>query len=221
MTSSTTSTTPSPEVAAERAAFEVELKFPLPPGPGSDSAVGTLESFGAAFGPPVTQADTYYAHPVRDFAATDEAVRVRVVTGPDDVPRGRLTYKGPKLDAATKTREEYEPRLVDGPEPVAALKAALERLGFAEVLTVTKTRRTARLTVADADGTPRVFEVARDEVPPVGRFLEIETAATADTLDAGRAALLAFARTLELGEPTRRSYLSMVLESAGTPSGGG
>ena len=201
--------------------YEVELKFPLPPGPAAEAALAKLAAAGATFGPPVTQADTYYAHPVRDFAATDEALRVRVVTGPDGVPRGRLTYKGPKLDAATKTREEFEPALADGDEPVAALAAALERLGFAPVLTVTKTRRTARLTAADPAGTARSYEVTRDRLDELGEFLEIETAADADSLDAAREGALAFAADLGLGPGERRGYLELLLERGGAPTGGG
>ena len=201
--------------------YEVELKFPLPPGPAADAVLAKLADRGAAFGEPVTQADTYYAHPVRDFAATDEALRVRVVTGPDGVPRGRLTYKGPKLDAATKTREEFEPAFADGPEPIAALRSALDRLGFGEVFTVTKTRRAAALTTPDAAGSPRAYEVTRDAVENVGEFMEIETVADADSLDAARAGVLAFAADLGLGGAIRRSYLGMALEAAGRPTGGG
>ena len=200
--------------------YEVELKFPLPAGAG-DAVAAKLADRGAAFGEPVAQADTYYAHPVRDFAATDEALRVRVVTGPDGVPRGRLTYKGPKLGGGAKTREEFEPALADGSEPVAALKTALDRLGFAEVLTVTKTRRAARLTVPDADGRPREYEVTRDEVAGLGTYLEVETVAAADDLAAAERGVRDLAAALGLGAAERRSYLEMVLESAGAPTGGG
>ena len=201
--------------------YEVELKFPLPPGDAADAVPARLAELGAAFGEPVTQADTYYAHPVRDFAATDEALRVRVVTGPDGVPRGRLTYKGPKLAGAAKTREEYEPRLADGPDHVAALRTALERLGFREVLTVTKTRRAAALTVHDDAGTPREYEVTRDEVVGLGTYLEVETIADEATLDAAKAGVLALAGRLGLGAVERRSYLGMLLDAAGAPTDGG
>src|SRR6187401_1493860 len=62
-----------------------------------------LAERGVMAGPPVVQTDCYYAHPARDFAATDEALRIRSVGGESFV-----TYKGPKLDAATKTRREIE-----------------------------------------------------------------------------------------------------------------
>ena len=197
--------------------YEVELKFPLPPGDIADATLAKLADMGATFDDPVTQADTYYAHPVRDFAATDEALRVRVVTGPDGTPRGRLTYKGPKLDAATKTREEFEPPLADGPEPVAALSAALDRLGFRPVLTVTKTRRTARFEIGDG----RNCEAAHDTVTGLGQFLELETTADEATLPAAREALLTLAADLGLGNGERRGYLEMLLAAADTPTTGG
>ena len=67
------------------------------------------------------QRDTYYLHPGRDFGATDEALRIREEQG-----RAFITYKGPKLDDQTKSREELEVPLVD-PRPLGTL---LLRLGF-------------------------------------------------------------------------------------------
>ena len=201
--------------------YEVELKFPLPPGPAADAVLAKLAGLGAEFGPPVSQADHYFNHPARDFAATDEALRVRVVTGADGVPRGRLTYKGPKLDATTKTREEFEPRLADGPEAIDALTEALKRLGFRPVRTVAKARRTTRLGVPDPSGAAREYEVTRDTVEGLGEYLEIETAADAATLDAARTAVLAFAGSLGLSTGERRSYLGLLLERAGAPTAGG
>ena len=48
-----------------------------------------------------------------------------------------FTYKGPKLDGLTKTREEIEVRVED----FGMTKDILLRLGFFEVLTVEKRRR--------------------------------------------------------------------------------
>ena len=54
-------------------------------------------------GEPAEQVDTYFSHPARDFAATDEALRIRSIDQENFV-----TYKGPKLDATTKTRREID-----------------------------------------------------------------------------------------------------------------
>jgi len=43
------------------------------------------------------QSDTYFAAPYRDFAKTDEALRIRSLDG-----KAVLTYKGPKLDKVSK-----------------------------------------------------------------------------------------------------------------------
>ena len=55
------------------------------------------------------ETDRYFNAPDRDFARTDEALRLRQA--------GRLnilTYKGPKLDALSKTRSEIEAPLAEG-----------------------------------------------------------------------------------------------------------
>lgn len=194
--------------------LEVEAKFPLPPAARA-RVEAELARRGVAFGDPVTQADTYRRHPVRDFAETDEALRVRVVTGSDGVPRGKLTYKGPKLGGFTKTREEFEPALQPGEQNVQALAAALDRLGFAPVRTVTKTRRAAAVDDAGPDGVTRSFHITRDEVEGLGEFLEVETTTDAapgtPAADGAGAAVRYLAGTLGLGEPEPRSYLELLL----------
>ena len=81
------------------------------------------------------QEDRYFHSPVRDFAQTDEALRIRE-TKLDDKYNLFITYKGPKIDAKSKTREEVEMGIED------ADKAAkiFENLGFKEVRTVIKDR---------------------------------------------------------------------------------
>ena len=79
--------------------FEVEQKFAL------DSVAEVeqrLAHWGAGSGVS-EQSDLYFNHPARDFAKTDEALRLRSV-GDEHF----ITYKGPKLDATTKTRQEIE-----------------------------------------------------------------------------------------------------------------
>ena len=80
--------------------------------------------FGTSF-----QVDEYYAHPTRDFAATDEALRLRTE---NDLTV--ITYKGPKLDRETKTREEFEVSVANR----ATMASILDRLGFQSVMTISK-----------------------------------------------------------------------------------
>ena len=58
------------------------------------------------------QEDRYFNSPVRDFAQTDEALRIRE-TKSDDKHNLFITYKGPKIDSKSKTREEVEMEIED------------------------------------------------------------------------------------------------------------
>ena len=80
--------------------YEVEQKYRVT---GFRRVVQRLEELGATLGEPVEQVDTYYAHPSRDFGETDEAFRLRRIG-----TMTCMTYKGPRIDANTKTRKEIE-----------------------------------------------------------------------------------------------------------------
>src|SRR3954470_19109093 len=68
-----------------------------------------LDELGARWESVNQQSDVYYAHPVRNFAETDEALRIRRVG-----EKNFVTYKGPKIDKTTKTRMELELPLAPG-----------------------------------------------------------------------------------------------------------
>jgi adenylate cyclase class 2 len=178
--------------------YEVEQKFPV-------SDLATVEArfveLGAQFGPPVEQSDAYFAHPARDFAATDEALRIRRVGD-----RNLITYKGPKIDPLTKTRREIELPLGAGNENFAAWQSLLVALGFRPVANVKKRRRTARF-----NWQGHSIEAALDEVNHVGQFCELELAADDSNLDAAQACLHSLANTLQLTTTERRSYLELLL----------
>src|SRR5690606_38191638 len=80
--------------------LEVEQKFRVARQDQLRSAIASLnpQTMGVQ-----TQRDVYYNHPARDFATTDEALRLRTV-GDSTV----VTYKGAKLPGPTKTRREIE-----------------------------------------------------------------------------------------------------------------
>jgi len=141
------------------------------------------------------EVDTYFQHPCRDFAATDEALRVRV-SGRSAV----LTYKGPRVGAGAKTRVEVstsaEPSVVE----------LLERLGFVKVAVVKKRRE--------------YYEglgvlVSLDEVEGLGEFVEIEKVVAREE-DIGGAVeeLRRIASLLGLVEEVRETYLELVLKHA-------
>jgi adenylate cyclase class 2 len=178
--------------------YEVEQKFRL-----ADPAAiaARLSALGVTLEAPSDQADRYFAHPARDFAATDEALRIRSAG-----VRNWVTYKGPKIDQATKTRRELELPIESGEAGAARFAELLAALGFAPVATVRKHRRK---TVLDWHG--EHVEIVLDDVDELGQFCELEISADDARLDAARAALADLARELELTEVERRSYLEMLL----------
>lgn len=113
---------------------------------------------GVVFKSEVETEDTYYAHPHKDFGETDEALRIRRESG-----KVFLTYKGPKLDAESKSREEFQAEVSDG----EILSMILEKLGFSVFGRVGKRRKVYSL---------GPLEICLDDVYGLGQFLEVEYA---------------------------------------------
>ena len=90
-----------------------------------------LEELGGEYQAELRQVDSYFAHPARDFAVTDEALRIRQANGDC-----YITYKGPKIDATTKTRREIELPLPSGPRTCEQFTELLESLGFRRLVDV-------------------------------------------------------------------------------------
>lgn len=182
--------------------YEVEQKFAVDE---FNAVEAHLRDLGAAFAEPVEQSDCYFNHPHRDFAQTDEALRIRRVGN-----ETRVTYKGPKLDAQTKTRREIElpvGRPGEGAQAAEQFAAMLELLGFHPVAEVRKTRRTAQV-----DWRGRCIEVALDDVEGVGLFVELETSADETDVEQAKQQVVALAADLGLTRNERRSYLELLLE---------
>jgi adenylate cyclase class 2 len=156
--------------------------------------------------PPVLQSDQYFAHPARDFAKTDEALRIR--TSGDE---SFVTYKGPKLDAATKTRCELELPLHPADTEGTKFAELLTALGFQPVATVRKQRR--RFTIYRGE---QCVEGALDEVDGVGTFVELELLASDQTLEETKRVIRELAQELRFGPSERRSYLELLLEQGRT-----
>jgi adenylate cyclase class 2 len=155
-------------------------------------------------GSPVFHVDTYLSHPSRDFAQTDEALRLR-----RDGESNVLTYKGPKLDQVTKTRMELELRLPKGEEFASQLRDVLEALGFHAVIDVRKQRRSTTVRWQDA-----TIEVSFDELESLGLFVELETSAVLAELPVARRQIAALAEELGLTRNERRSYCELMLRQA-------
>lgn len=182
--------------------YEVELKFRLPAG---THIPERLLALGAVRGHSQRQVDQYLAHPVRDFSSTDEALRIRSIGD-----ENRITYKGPVIDRATKTRHESELTFQPGSQAAEQFAQIWEQLGFRRVRVVSKTRQSYSLRWHDRD-----LEICLDEVDGLGSFLEIETLADDSDKAAAQQAILSLAKELQLSEPERRSYLEMLLERDG------
>jgi adenylate cyclase class 2 len=147
----------------------------------------------------VHERDVYFNAPDRDFAVTDEALRLRYTEG-----GCVLTYKGPKIrDYLLKAREE----LNTGVESGSVVETMLVRLGYTRVAEVEKWRE-----YYDYKGA----SVSLDEVKGLGSFIEIEAPPNAVNDDPEK-----FVReiALELGieaEPILSSYLELQLEKRGS-----
>jgi adenylate cyclase class 2 len=181
--------------------YEVELKFPIADVPG---LLARLSELGAVSETPVQQRDLYFSHPLRDFARTDEALRLRSVE-----ERNCITYKGPRVDEQTKTRREIEIPFAEGTQSAAQLREILEILGFHEVRAVEKKRSPFTL-----EWQNRGLELALDDVAGLGTYFEIETIADDSELNAARNSILDLASRLGLANAERKSYLCLLLENA-------
>jgi len=198
--------------------FEVEIKVPAD----VDAVRDRLRKAGAERVDARRQRDAYYDAPHRDFAKTDEALRVRREAPlPDGIGSGatggetgdrdptpettKITYKGPLLDEGSKTRAEHETEVAD-PEAAAGV---LSGLGFEPAATVEKRREFWAY-----DG----FTVTLDAVDGLGEFVEIErSVADESSIEVVRDdALDALDRLgLDGAEQVRTSYLGLLLADEG------
>jgi adenylate cyclase class 2 len=183
--------------------YEVEVKFRVD---NMEEFHRQLREAGAVFAETVRQEDVYFQHPGRDFASTDEALRLRKIGS-----LGWITYKGPKLDLVSKTRQEIEIPIAGGEASLCALRELLLALGFTVVLTVRKTRSKYALAFEGV-----AIEGAIDEVDGLGRFVELEAVGNDETLDAVHRSVMQLAKRWSLKHSERRSYLEMLLERQGS-----
>ncbi len=179
-------------------AIEVEQKFRV-----TDLAAlrARLAELGACQQHEIEQVDIYFAHPARDFAQTDEALRLRCV-GVDNY----ITYKGPKLDAQTKSRREIEIPLGPGNATAQDAQNLVEALGFRSVREVRKTRTELSLPWQDYEVT-----VCLDRVAELGGFVELEIVTPQAGMAAAVESIGQLAVRLQLSGSERRSYLELLL----------
>jgi adenylate cyclase class 2 len=148
-----------------------------------------LREIGARHVRTVTERDLYLKHPARDFKKTDEALRIRRADG-----EVILTYKGPKVGSATKTRPELEVRAGE----FDSLLGIFKHLGFGEAGIVVKERDLFLF---------RDVTVCLDEVEGLGSFVELEKKGT--EREQAERELFSLAAGLGLDRFERRSYLEL------------
>lgn len=192
--------------------YEVEVKVSAD----HDAVRRALREAGATRRGTVRQVDTYYDAPHRSFAETDEALRIRRERpgtagdagdgDAEDPADGRagtavLTYKGPLIETASKTRREVETPV---PEP-ERLDEILTALGFAAAAVVRKER--TRYELAG-------YVVTLDSVDGLGEFVEVETEAREADVEAAREGAVELLDRLGLDpdDRIRTSYLELLLE---------
>ncbi len=170
--------------------IEVEVKVKAD----HDKALSILMKIGAIKIKVENQSDTYFTAPHRDFTKTDEVLRIRSLED-----QAVLTYKGPKLDGVSKTREELETP-VDG----ITAKRVLHALGFSEAGIVSKIRQVFK--VGD-------IIVCLDAVENLGQFLEVEIITKSEKyIESSRQKLFEFLKQFgfEEKDSIRKSYLEMI-----------
>ncbi|MDI6882076.1 MAG: class IV adenylate cyclase [Methanothermobacter sp.] len=131
--------------------IEVEVKAKTDP-----TIKEKLESIGARKIRTEKQEDIYFNAPHKDFKITDEALRIRKTP-----TKALLTYKGPKIDEKSKTRQEIETEI---PNP-KKMTRILESLGFKKAHKVVKEREIYQLDD---------FKATIDKVKGLGTYIEIE-----------------------------------------------
>ncbi len=144
----------------------------------------------------IRQVDTYYNHPNRDFGKTDETLRIR-----ESDSNVLLTYKGPKKDTKSKSREELDIQIGD----IFELKKILLKLGFNKVAEVKKVRRDYHLDD---------FKVSLDTVEELGDFIEIEKIVDEEKYEESLDEVLKLAKVLGIDTDSieTRSYLELLIE---------
>ena len=181
-------------------ALEIEIKVKVP---SLDPIREKLLENGSVLIAEQDEHDLYYNAPHRDFAVTDEALRIRYLANQTcgKVMPPNVTYKGPKVGReGFKSREELIVDLSSAEEYCLIL----ERLGFRLTAEVVKHRE-----IYQCEGAI----VTLDELPRVGTFSEIE--ASFDLSE--EEAVSVINKTADMagikGERLTRSYLEIMLDS--------
>lgn len=183
--------------------YEVELKAKC-----SEGSFPLLSEYLADHGyvriGSVRQEDDYYNHPARNFAESDEALRLRYLKPENGAAEAVITYKGANHSDTGQSREELETPIEDP----AVMRRILERLGFVPVAPVYKTRTSYR---------KGGITICLDSVDGLGDYIEIEQICEETMRDEAQATIDAVLDELNFIRPVleHRTYLELLLRKKG------
>jgi len=158
---------------------------------------GRLKGLNGAYKGEKTEIDLYFDHPAIRLSMSGGAFRVRDANGVC-----RLTYKGPKKDDETTSREEIELEIGSARE----MQKILAELGFYKLCEVKKQRKTYLL----GD-----LIVTLDAVEDLGEFIEVEGKASNEVeYMEKKNEIFMLLNELELSSEviSQKSYLEMLLD---------
>lgn len=191
--------------------YEVELKFPscfekdnLPHKINIPELKLLLNKLEFQYQRIFFQKDIYYNHPCRNFAESDEALRIRSIKKEIDKDdfKTKLTYKGPKIGTKAKTREEYELDIEDT-EKMDKLLISLE---FKQIGIVEKERE-------EWLSSDREITFSIDTIKGLGVYIEIEKITSdKNNIESIILQLSELGKKLGLKNHTNKSYIEMILE---------
>ena len=151
-------------------AVEIEAKMRLHH---PDQLIARLEELGAVLTHQLSETNSYFDTSLGTLKSTDQGLRTRVEVAnagkPNETITTTLTHKGPRTMGQLKSRVENELE-VDNARDAAILLGAL---GYHHVLSFEKRRIRYEL-----DG----CRVELDELPIIGRFIEIEGSSEAEVI---------------------------------------
>jgi len=183
---------------SDAAPREIEAKFPVP---SLRRVAARLRAAGAEYLGTALQTDRFFDTPDRALYRGDRGLRIRTVRrlrGPAGAggDRPQVTYKGPRqAGRKAKTRLELQTHVDDA----GTLEGIFEACGLVDVLILQKKRATYRLGAC---------LVELDELPRIGRFVEIEGPEEGAIWAARDALRLA-------GEPTTEPYIALIDAACG------
>ncbi|MFX1391248.1 MAG: class IV adenylate cyclase [Promethearchaeota archaeon] len=193
--------------------IEVEIKVRIPD---PQKIREKFEEYNGIYKISLIHEDTYFNMPkgLRDFKKTDEALRVRKSVQFNKRDKSKIkitsfyfTYKGKKIDNATKTRKEIEIKIEDIDKMISILK----ELGFQEVLTVKKERE-----LYEFEYKFYFLEVLIDYLPILDQyFIEVEFLLDSeDNVNEIKDILFDFLSLFNIKkeESIRKSYLELISE---------